>query len=672
MVASSSSRIGWLLRRLSRISVAEVPYRVHGVLRAAAQARGWFDARRVPPAAVDARWGAAWVTAPAGNANREEILQAAESLIKQGIPIFDTVVDLNGGQPAWNRDPKTGIDIPLSFGLDIDFRHLGEGVDIKYMWELNRHVWLVPIAQAWCVSGDQKYLTLLGRLIDGWIKACPYAQGANWSSPVEHGIRLINWSIVWHLIGGAESPLFADGLGGGLRQRWLDCIYQHIRFASDNYSFHSSSDNHLIGEAAGVYVGAVTWDRWTEVRALARRAEAILEEEMLKQFASDGVNLEQALCYHKFSLEFMLASRLSGAAAGRTFSAAFDQRMHAALLFMAAMMDRHGHIAPIGDADDGKVFRLIADGAQSSYESMLAIGAELYQSPILQRKLVALGSLAHPRQAGFCLTSVKPEQQTLEWPTLFAEGGYLVADQGPEAQAEMRVIMDIGPLGYNRIAGHGHADALAVMLAVNGVDFLIDPGTYCYNAAPALRHYFRSTAAHNTVQIDAQDQSVYGGSFLWLRDVRSKLQNFSDDSEKLMLEASHDGYLRLADPVRHVRTLVLERSSGHMLVEDKFECATEHQAALHWHLAAGCVLERDGSAMRWLLRHGEQVVRLELDVPGCEVELICGQEQPPLGWSSPRFYARQTSPVLRVRGPVAAGARLVSRFSVVRSDAASQ
>nr|WP_301549495.1 heparinase II/III family protein [Duganella sp. BJB1802] len=89
--------------------------------------------------------------------------------------------------------------------MDIDFRHLGDGLDIKYLWELNRHVWWVPLAQAWQVSGQARYLALLGRLIDSWLDACPYARGANWSSPVEHGIRLINWSIVWHLTGGRRA-----------------------------------------------------------------------------------------------------------------------------------------------------------------------------------------------------------------------------------------------------------------------------------------------------------------------------------------------------------------------------------------------------------------------------------------------------------------------------------
>ncbi|MYM25902.1 heparinase [Duganella sp. FT135W] len=660
---NNTSRLRWLIRRLSRISPAEVPYRVHGVLRAAAQGRGWFDAARVPPAMADAAYGAPWVALPSERCGQAEVLAAADALIAHGVPVFDTVVPLNDGSPDWNRDPKTGTAIPLSFGLDIDFRHLGE-VDIKYLWELNRHVWWVPLAQAWQWSGHPRYLELLGRLLDSWLAACPYARGANWSSPVEHGIRLINWSIVWHLVGGAESPLFAGAAGQQRLARWLDSIYQHIRFASDNYSFHSSSDNHLIGEAAGVVVGAVTWDRWRPVRALAERAERILEEEMVKQFAADGVNLEQALCYHKFSLEFLLAARLSVAAGGRRFSAAFDQRLHAALLFMAAMLDRHGRVAPIGDADDGKVFRLLGDGARTPYEAMLAAGARLLQAPLLDAKLAALDSAATPARSSLLVPAAVPVDSPAQWPQWFAEGGYLVTDHGAAADAPLRLIMDIGPLGYNRIAGHGHADALALLLAAEGEDFLIDPGTYCYNAAPALRHYFRGTSAHNTVQIDGSDQSVYGGSFLWLRDIASRMHTYQDDGVQLDLEASHDGYLRLDDPLRHVRALQLDRSAGTLAVTDRFECQAAHQAALHWHFAAHCRIERDGEA--WLV-HGRAVsLRVEIDAPGCSITLVQGQEMPPLGWSSPRFYEREASPVLRVAGPVDATTRLRSRFTLIK------
>ncbi len=49
-----------------------------------------------------------------------------------------------------------------------------------------------------------------------------------------------------------------------------------------------------------------------------------------------------------------------------------------------------------------------------------------------------------------------------------------------------------------------------------GVDLLVDPGTYCYLTDPLARRYFRSTVAHNTLEIGGQDQATYGGSFLWL------------------------------------------------------------------------------------------------------------------------------------------------------------
>ena len=75
--------------------------------------------------------------------------------------------------------------------------------------------------------------------------------------------------------------------------------------------------------------------------------------------------------------------------------------------------------------------------------------------------------------------------------------------------------VDVGPLGYLAIAAHGHADALAVGLAVDGHDLVGDPGTGSYFAHPEWRTAHRSTRAHATVAVDDADQSVMGGPFLW-------------------------------------------------------------------------------------------------------------------------------------------------------------
>jgi hypothetical protein len=62
---------------------------------------------------------------------------------------------------------------------------------------------------------------------------------------------------------------------------------------------------------------------------------------------------------------------------------------------------------------------------------------------------------------------------------------------------------------------HALADALALVVGHDGVDILANPGTYCYHGEPEWRDWFRSTAAHNTLDIAGASQSKSGGPFLW-------------------------------------------------------------------------------------------------------------------------------------------------------------
>ena len=48
--------------------------------------------------------------------------------------------------------------------------------------------------------------------------------------------------------------------------------------------------------------------------------------------------------------------------------------------------------------------------------------------------------------------------------------------------------MDVGPLGYLAIAAHGHADALAITLAHDGRELVVDPGTGSYYSHPDSAH----------------------------------------------------------------------------------------------------------------------------------------------------------------------------------------
>jgi hypothetical protein len=61
-----------------------------------------------------------------------------------------------------------------------------------------------------------------------------------------------------------------------------------------------------------------------------------------------------------------------------------------------------------------------------------------------------------------------------------------------------RVFLSIrcGSVGQDGIGGHAHNDQLAIELAVDGVDWIRDPGSYLYTALPARRNEYRSVRAH--------------------------------------------------------------------------------------------------------------------------------------------------------------------------------
>lgn len=80
--------------------------------------------------------------------------------------------------------------------------------------------------------------------------------------------------------------------------------------------------------------------------------------------------------------------------------------------------------------------------------------------------------------------------------------------------AETLLIFKAGPFGYPATAAHAHADALQLLLHVDGAPVLIDPGTFSYQNRPE-RPFYRSSAQHNTLNFAKSEQSQYINRFLW-------------------------------------------------------------------------------------------------------------------------------------------------------------
>ena len=85
-------------------------------------------------------------------------------------------------------------------------------------------------------------------MICSWISENPFGFGMNWRSPMEISIRALNWTLALDLT--LETGLFT----GEIRERFLHSIYLHLWEVSRKFSRGSSANNHLIGEAAGVFI----------------------------------------------------------------------------------------------------------------------------------------------------------------------------------------------------------------------------------------------------------------------------------------------------------------------------------------------------------------------------------------------------------------------------------
>jgi hypothetical protein len=648
------SVLAWRLNRLRCMTRAEIRHRLLKAAGTLAERWGVLGSEAVPPPDL-ADAPRPWIHTTA-RVDAARYLTAADRVTAGRFDVF-ALRDLElGSPPRWNRDPKTGIEAPLSYGKQLNYRDPSRVGDIRYLWELNRHQHIVTLAQAHALRPEPRYFSAIRTHLESWFESCPRGRGPNWSSALEAAIRLINWAVAWQLLEGAASPVFRAAAGGRFRRRWLESVFQHAQFIRGHFSLYSSANNHLIGEAAGLFIAALAWPCWAHARSWLGEAREILEREIQLQNASDGVNREQAVSYQQFELDLLLFALFAGRANGEAFSPAFESRIEAMLEYLASIMDAGGNVPMFGDSDDGCPVRLNQGSGFCRYRSLLATGALLFRRGDFKAKAGELDDKTRwlfGEGADRAYRELETAGAKLPVRTAFLEGGYYILGSDFETPSEIRLVVDAGPLGYEAIAAHGHADALAFTLSIGGVEFLVDPGTYAFDARGPWRGYFRGTSSHNTVRVDGEDQSEPGGSFMWLRKASASCTVWRSTSERDVFQGSHDGYARLPDPVTHRRGISLDKGARRVVIEDAVLTSGTHEIELFFHCSEACGVEAVPGGYR--IRRDAKALMLRLpQTQDASARAHRGELAPICGWVSRRFGERRPAWTIawraRVRG----------------------
>jgi uncharacterized heparinase superfamily protein len=146
------------------------------------------------------------------------------------------------------------------------------------------------------------------------------------------------------------------------------------------------------------------------------------------------------------------------------------------------------------------------------------------------------------------------------------------------------LLADVGAPCPDELPAHAHADTLSCLVSVDGVPLLVDTGTSTYARGP-VRDYERSTAAHNTVEVDGADSTEVWGAFRAARRARISEVSARADAGVLTIEAAHDGFRRLPGRPAHRRRWSLSETG--LRVDDLIDGSGDHAMTVRWHLAPG-------------------------------------------------------------------------------------
>jgi uncharacterized heparinase superfamily protein len=417
--------------------------------------------------------------------------------------------------------------------------------------------------------------------------------------PYPLSLRIVNW--LKFLIRNAER---AEALG---EAEILSLILASLRIQALALETRLEMDllaNHLLKNIkalmfAGALLEAPESARWWG------KGEKLLGRELEEQVLPDGGHIERSPMYHEEVLEDLLDLQVLAEACGRTADSAelLSRGVTRMADFLGCMLHPDGEIPLFNDAAFG-----IARPA-----------GEL---------------LARAKQPAKASSSACPKVR------VFPQSGYAVL-RAP--RSESCLIFDCGPLGPDYQPGHAHCDVLSYELSLHGWRVVVDTGVSTYERCPE-RLYERSTAAHNTLRIDGEEQAEVWASFRLGRRPKVGRVEGGEINNLYFVQGAHYAYQRRG--VVHSRLIALMPGNS-WLVIDSLNGTGKHlvESFVHFHPAVRVEIQNDSApdgagtgATGWAIRFGEYQYFLTTHGSG---ELAARES-----WYAPEFGLRQPQTAL--------------------------
>lgn len=324
----------------------------------------------------------------------------------------------------------------------------------SHLWNFNLHYFEFIHPLTWCYleTGDKTVLNKTIHMIRGWIHQNPQAKGGDGWSAYTISLRLTNWI--------AYIAALCDDLDASFLKEMENSMYEQYVYLSEHLEKHILG-NHYFENLKTLILCSLYFG---DLRSLPIYLETF-RTECREEILPDGMHFELSPMYHKIVLEGLL--RVVAALREAQMPDKQLEQLVWDMLSVTWSLERGLSRTPL--------FNDSGDNVAKSLSGLLACASRYLDIAPVYR-------------------------------SSFSESGFYIFTDGP-----WKLIVDAGQPGPTYIPGHSHCDAMSFELYRDGEPFLVNCGTYAYQCAQ--RRWFRSTEAHNTVQVADVEQSEIWSTF---------------------------------------------------------------------------------------------------------------------------------------------------------------
>ena len=423
----------------------------------------------------------------------------------------------------WNKDYESNYVYPIKYYGDIKYINFDDKTDVKNVWELSRLHHLVIISKAYALSSNVIYYDYIKKQINSWVDNNPIGRSVNWTCNMEVSIRVVNLILCYTLI-----SKFLEN-DNDFKKKLKALIYYHNKHIFENLENYSEKrNNHYLSNLMGLLISSRFLENKDSKRykRYQKFARLEMESEIDKQIYCDGVTYEISTNYQKVVFEIILISFVLGESKDNKFEDKYKHTLKKMYVFLNNIKYKDGTFPLIGDNDNGNiiVFNNYFNKNRTNLNTILGLCKTYLSNSIPPEN--SLSIFLKPKK----INHLKIDEKK----NIYKDSGYYIMDN-----KRIKMIILCGPLSMLGQGGHSHNDQLSFILDIDELPIFIDPGTITYTGNSKLRNHSRATHSHNTVQIDHDEQNLFGVDLFEMSEQTYSSCEFFNNSE---FTGIHKGY----------------------------------------------------------------------------------------------------------------------------------